>query len=193
MIITCDCFNGVFELSKNHSHMLATATSPYCFKGWIYRRKCSCCCPFHCSKLSLHGVNVPWILNSQQPLNAVTTTTTMSACVLNVYWMFPLVELFLPMHALQCVSSHWSPQTSLVHAVSFRLRMLKPKYATFLLEMLALSPPPPVGQVIAPVPLPEVNSICKGAECEGGQGRPENWDWFYASCLFIWMWRSCIL
>lgn len=23
MIITCDCYNGVFEVSKNHSHMLA--------------------------------------------------------------------------------------------------------------------------------------------------------------------------
>ena len=25
MIITCDCFNGVFELSKNHSHVSTTA------------------------------------------------------------------------------------------------------------------------------------------------------------------------
>lgn len=64
-------------------------------------------------EVSLHRINVPWILNGQQwkiilslPLNAVTTQTTtttqISASVLNVFSH----EAFLPMHALHCVSSH---------------------------------------------------------------------------------------
>lgn len=67
-----------------------------------------------------------------------------------------------------------------MHGVSFRLEVLKPKYATFLSEMLAVNPLSRAGHspiaallllvCIVSTPEAKVRSICKGAkgECKGG-------------------------
>lgn len=86
MIITCDRFNGVFELRKKHRHMLALLLCLHIVLRDEYIEEMK----LHVSvavslypEVSLLGVNVPRLLKGQQwkiifsfPLNAVTTQTT---------------------------------------------------------------------------------------------------------------------
>lgn len=128
--------------------------SSYCFKGWIYRRKLKYVrivvhlivpqSKFARSKMS------PWILNGQQwknilslPLNAVTQLLLLLRHM-PVCWMFPLVQHSSPcMPSTVCRLTVITSQMSWFDSsctVSHSDSGCFKKYATFLLEMLAVSP-----------------------------------------------------
>lgn len=128
--------------------------SPYCFKGWIYRRKLKYVSvavhlivpqsKFARSKMSPEY----WMANGGR-----TFFHCLSMQSHNYYYYSDIclcAECFLwsnipphacpPLRVVSLWSSHRCLGWLLMHSVSFRLWVLKLKYVTFLLEMLAVRP-----------------------------------------------------